>query len=183
MGEGVSPWRFERYRTHHRWVAYTQTTCLDSVGGRADIASAVAAARAHFHRCAPETMGAAQTPLPSRRCRTNVLRVPEVVLRGCRARCWKSSRRVLTTYSGPRVDDGEVSRALRAIATDAQAQGVRAEQLLASLKQVFDSLAPPDTLASLNDRAHRLSYLVTTCVREYYAVYPGPSGADAGPTR
>jgi hypothetical protein len=92
-------------------------------------------------------------------------------------------RRVLTTYSGPKIDDGEVSRALRAVATDAQAQGVRAEQLLASLKRVFDSLPPPDTLPSPDDRLHRLSYLVTTCVREYYAVYPGSLGADAGPTR
>jgi hypothetical protein len=77
-------------------------------------------------------------------------------------------RRVLAAHSGPSVDEGEVSRAIRAVALEARAKGIRAEQLVKSLKEVFDSLVPPPRIPP-DERAKRLGYFVTTCVREYYA--------------
>jgi hypothetical protein len=87
-------------------------------------------------------------------------------------------RQVLMTHSGPTIDEDEVCQSFRAIARTAQSHGVRAEQLLTSLKRTFDALTPPHTLLSLDDQARRLSYLVTTCVHEYYAIYPEPPDGD-----
>lgn len=78
-------------------------------------------------------------------------------------------RRALMTYGCADGRDSDVSSALRAIGAEARASGVQAEQLVASLKRVFDSLTPPPTLASQEARAKRLAHLVTVCVREYYA--------------
>jgi hypothetical protein len=91
-------------------------------------------------------------------------------------------RQVLTTHSGPSTDDGQLSAGLRAIATDAQAHGIRAEQLLTLLKGAFDGLDTRSTLVSAQDRDRRLSYIVTACVREYYAVYPGSRPDGTGDT-
>jgi hypothetical protein len=90
-------------------------------------------------------------------------------------------RAALEAYPGPDSDDGEVRRALRAIGDDARTEGIKAEQLVASLKQVFDALTPPPPLATQDQRAKRLSHLVTMCVREYYDAVRGVhSSGDAG---
>jgi len=78
-------------------------------------------------------------------------------------------RRALASHGACPSDDGDISGALRAIGVAARAEGVKAEQLVASLKRVFESLTPPPTLASHDARSKRLSNLVTICVREYYA--------------
>jgi hypothetical protein len=88
-------------------------------------------------------------------------------------------RRALAVYAGPRAEDGDIRRALRAIAEEARRRGVHAEQLVVSLKRVFEMLTPPPTLASADERARRLSHLVTVCVQEYYSA-PDDSG-PAGP--
>jgi len=82
-------------------------------------------------------------------------------------------RRVLVAHAAPDADVGEVSRAIRAVALEARAKGVHAEQLVRSLKEVFESLTLNPPLA-FEDRMKRLSQLVTICVREYYA----PTSAD-----
>jgi hypothetical protein len=87
-------------------------------------------------------------------------------------------RQALAAHGGGDGTDGEISRALRAIGAEARADGVKAEQLVASLKRVFDSLTPPPTLASQDARAKRLAHLVTICVREYYNPSEEPSAAD-----
>lgn len=78
-------------------------------------------------------------------------------------------RRAIAAHGASPTDDSDISLALRAIGVAARAEGVKAEQLVASLKGVFESLAPPPTLASHEARTKRLSNLVTICVREYYA--------------
>jgi hypothetical protein len=90
-------------------------------------------------------------------------------------------RSVLAVYSGSQSDD-EVSPALRAIGVEARSAGIKAEQLVASLKRVFDSLTPPPTLASSAERSARLSHLVTICVREYYASMSAAHSGDTGTT-
>ena len=92
-------------------------------------------------------------------------------------------RRALTAYGCADEHDGDISAALRAIGAEARANGIKAEQLVASLKRVFDALTPPPTLASQDARAKRLAHLVTVCVREYYAptaetASTDPSGAS-----
>lgn len=88
-------------------------------------------------------------------------------------------RWALAAHMSREGQDGELSRALRAIGADARASGVKAEQLVAALKRVFDSLTPPPTLASQDARAKRLAHLVTVCVREYYAP-SSEAGASEG---
>lgn len=89
-------------------------------------------------------------------------------------------RQALATYGCADGQDGDISSALRAIGAEARASGVKAEQLVASLKRVFDALTPPPTLASQEARAKRLAHLVTVCVREYYA--PADAAASADPS-
>jgi hypothetical protein len=91
-------------------------------------------------------------------------------------------RRALTTYECADGRDGDISSALRAIGTEARASGVKAEQLVASLKRVFDALTPPPTLASQEARAKRLAHLVTVCVREYYAPVDEAASTDPSAT-
>ena len=91
-------------------------------------------------------------------------------------------REVLTRYSNPQSNDNQLGRALHAIGVEARASNVRAEQLIASLKRVFDSLTPPPTLASQDERSKRLAFLVTTCVREYYDTSSGVHTGEAGGT-
>src|SRR6185312_11529798 len=83
-------------------------------------------------------------------------------------------RAVLSAHGGAQLDEAALSPALRTVATEAREKGVRAEQLLALLKRVFDGLTPPPTLASVEERSKRLAQLVTACVKEYYSVGEGP---------
>jgi hypothetical protein len=91
-------------------------------------------------------------------------------------------RRALATYGSAEGGEADISSALRAIGAEARASGVKAEQLVASLKRVFDSLTPPPTLASQEARAKRLAHLVTVCVREYYAPSDEAASTDPLPT-
>jgi hypothetical protein len=91
-------------------------------------------------------------------------------------------RTAIAAYVTPAADDDDVSRALRAIGEQARAEGVRAEQLVTSLKRVYDAVVPPPTLASQDARAKRLANLVTICVREYYASWTDTVGAEPPPT-
>ncbi len=91
-------------------------------------------------------------------------------------------RSAIAGYVNPVADDNDISRALRAIGEQARAEGVRAEQLVTSLKRVYNAVVPPPTLASQDARAKRLANLVTICVREYYASWPETVGAEPPPT-
>jgi hypothetical protein len=90
-------------------------------------------------------------------------------------------RRLLAAHNGPGVDEGEVSHVMRAIAAEARAKGVRAEQLVVSLKAVFASIAPPvgKGFTASDARSKQLASLVTTCVREYYASVKSTPPGDA----
>ncbi len=95
-------------------------------------------------------------------------------------------RTVLAAHgAGAGLNEAALSEALRGIAIEARDKGVRAEQLVASLKRVFDGLTPPPTLASVDQRSKRLAQLVTTCVKEYYSVPDAPTSgaADQGSSR
>ena len=84
----------------------------------------------------------------------------------------------------PSADDDSISLALRAIGAQARAEGIRAEQLVKSLKRTFDAVTPPPALASQDARGKRLSTLVTICVREYYAPWSdGVTTTSAPPVR
>jgi hypothetical protein len=90
-------------------------------------------------------------------------------------------RRAVATYGSGEGHDADVSRALRAIGAEARVNGVQAEQLVASLKRIFDNLTPPPTLASQEARAKRLAHLVTLCVHEYYT--PTDESGPSEPSR
>ncbi len=91
-------------------------------------------------------------------------------------------RTTIAAYVDPVADGDDIARRLHTIGEQARAEGIRAEQLVTSLKRVYDAVVPLPTLASQDARAKRLANLVTICVREYYASWPDAVSSDSPPT-
>jgi hypothetical protein len=91
-------------------------------------------------------------------------------------------RTAIAAYIEPVANDDDIGRRLRTIGEQARAEGVRAEQLVTSLKRIYDAVVPLPTLASHDARTKRLANLVTICVREYYASWPDAVSMDSPPT-
>lgn len=91
-------------------------------------------------------------------------------------------RSAVAAYVAPAADNDDIGRRLRAIGEQARAEGAQAEQLVTSLKRIYNVVVPLPTLASQGARAQRLANLVTICVREYYASWPDSVPMDSPPT-
>lgn len=91
-------------------------------------------------------------------------------------------RTTIAAYIEPVADYEDIGRRLRTIGEQARAEGIQAEQLVTSLKRVYDAVVPLPTLASQDARTKRLANLVTICVREYYASWSDAASADSPPT-
>jgi hypothetical protein len=68
----------------------------------------------------------------------------------------------------PDDSDPELALVLRQVVTEAKNRHIRAEQLIVSLKQVWDSL--PQTRQGIDREAQALAKqrLITLCIRAYY---------------
>jgi hypothetical protein len=63
----------------------------------------------------------------------------------------------------------EVRVALRAVCDDARRRGLRAEQVIVSLKEAWAAIPEVSVLPPGSRRQEVLSCLVTLCIDEYYA--------------
>ena len=63
--------------------------------------------------------------------------------------------------------NGELRAALNQLSDEARAKGVRAEQLIILLKQVWNGL--PMLSVPRDERTRMLERVVTLCINEYYA--------------
>jgi hypothetical protein len=91
-------------------------------------------------------------------------------------------RSAIAAYVDPTADEDDIGRRLRTIGEQARGEDIRAEQLVTSVKRIYDAVVPLPTLASQDARSKRLANLVTMCVREYYASWPDAVPADSPPT-
>jgi len=67
-------------------------------------------------------------------------------------------------------DSGLLADALRAASAEARTRGIRAEELLVTLKSTWlDVGGSPNALHSTSAAARRLDQLVTACIKAYYA--------------
>ena len=75
---------------------------------------------------------------------------------------------VLAQWRSPEIELGELRDALREVATDARARGLRAEDLIIALHEVqFEvALAEGRLPHELRDRVH--TWLVRACMRAYF---------------
>ncbi|MEP7085699.1 MAG: hypothetical protein ABI884_00070 [Gemmatimonadota bacterium] len=75
-------------------------------------------------------------------------------------------------------DDRSALRgALRDVCADARRAGLRAEQLLVLIKEVWSTLPASIARVPSVHGDERLNYVISTCVDEYYADSPRESGA------
>ena len=96
-------------------------------------------------------------------------------------------RAVQTIFQSPalHVADGwesqraELRASLRQICADARHAGLRAEQLLVLIKEVWSGLPPGIARAPSVHGDERLNFVVSTCVDEYYGHIPG--GHESSP--
>ena len=66
--------------------------------------------------------------------------------------------------------------ALRQICSDARRSGLRAEQLLVLIKEVWSGMPPGFSSVPSVHGDERLNYVISTCVDEYYSAHvPTPS--------
>ncbi|MEO7039690.1 MAG: hypothetical protein ABI446_09590 [Gemmatimonadaceae bacterium] len=72
----------------------------------------------------------------------------------------------------------ELRHSLRQVCADARRSGMRAEQLLVLIKDVWSELPAGITRVPSLHGDERLSYVITTCVDEYYAHIAGDSEAS-----
>ena len=79
-----------------------------------------------------------------------------------------SLRNALRTHLAGRPTGGELRRALQALCTEAHDRGLRAEELLVRLKQVFYQLPEVQELSHGSDRNDLLNRVVSACIEEYY---------------
>ena len=63
--------------------------------------------------------------------------------------------------------NGELRAALNQLSDEARANGLRAEQVIILLKQVWNGLQMPSV--PRDERTRMLERLVTLCIKEYYA--------------
>jgi hypothetical protein len=71
--------------------------------------------------------------------------------------------------AAPPRDDVDFRRALRLMSEDAHRRGVRAEQMIVALKEVWRSLPEVQTVPAGGPRDTVLSNVITMLVEEYYA--------------
>ena len=70
---------------------------------------------------------------------------------------------------GPGEPDPSLTAALHAVATEARERGIRAEELLVTLKSMwFEIGGEPSTPARSTPGHRRLDELVTACIKAYY---------------
>ena len=74
---------------------------------------------------------------------------------------------------------GEMRTSLREICAEARRAGLRAEQLLVLIKDVWSALPAGISRVQSGHGDDRLNYVISTCVDEYYAGVP----ADIQPSR
>jgi hypothetical protein len=70
---------------------------------------------------------------------------------------------------GPPVEGPALRAALRQVCTDARRAGLRAEELLVMIKDVWSSLPSGVSRLPSVHGDERLNYVISTCVDEYYA--------------
>jgi Asp-tRNA(Asn)/Glu-tRNA(Gln) amidotransferase A subunit family amidase len=78
-------------------------------------------------------------------------------------------RVALARYIGDGDDSRELREALRRAAEEARAKGMRAEQLLIALKDVWHSLPALARLSRRDEQQRLLQRLITHCLDQYYA--------------
>lgn len=66
----------------------------------------------------------------------------------------------------------ELRAALRRVCVDARRSGIRAEQLLVLIKDVWSGIPAGISRVTALHGDERLNYVITTCVDEYYAAEP-----------
>ena len=77
-------------------------------------------------------------------------------------------RSALRTYLAGRPTHGELHRALRALCAEAHERGLRAEELLVRLKQLFHHLPEVQELPHGSNRNDLLNRVISVCIEEYY---------------
>ncbi len=77
-------------------------------------------------------------------------------------------RNALRTHLAGRPTGGELHRALNTLCGEAHERGLRAEELVVRLKQVFYQLPEVQELPHGSDRNDLLNRVVTVCIEEYY---------------
>ena len=77
-------------------------------------------------------------------------------------------RSALRNYLAGRRTGGELHRALQALCAEAHGGGLRAEELLVRLKQLFYQLPEVQALPHGTDRNDLLNRVVSVCIEEYY---------------
>jgi len=77
---------------------------------------------------------------------------------------------------GPPLESPALRAALRQVCTDARRAGLRAEELLVMIKDVWSGLPAGVTRLPSVHGDERLNYVISTCVDEYYA----PVSRDLG---
>jgi len=80
---------------------------------------------------------------------------------------------------GPTPDRPDVRAALRQVCTDARRAGLRAEELLVMIKDVWSGLPAGISRLPSAYGDERLNYVISTCVDEYYA--PAPKDLEVSP--
>jgi hypothetical protein len=73
----------------------------------------------------------------------------------------------------------ELRAALRQVCTEARRSGLRAEQLLVMIKEVWSGIPAGISRATSMHGDERLNYVISTCVDEYY----GDDGSDKASER
>ena len=77
-------------------------------------------------------------------------------------------RNALRAYLAGRPTGGELHRAMNTMCSEAHASGLRAEELLVRLKQVFHQLPEVQEVPHGGDRNELLNRVVSLCIEEYY---------------
>jgi hypothetical protein len=78
-------------------------------------------------------------------------------------------RSALAGNMGDESHDDSLRTALRAMAAEARAKGLLAEQLLVVLKDIWYSSPGVQGMSEPAEKIRRLQRVVTICIKEYYA--------------
>jgi hypothetical protein len=66
-------------------------------------------------------------------------------------------------------DDAELRRALRAMSEEARAESLHVEQVIVTLKRVWESLPEVRRASDRQEQNRVLERVVTLCIQEYYS--------------
>jgi hypothetical protein len=99
--------------------------------------------------------------------------------RRLRSRIEKSLRDVRAQSADAAAEQSrEIRSALREICADARRSGLRAEQLLVLIKEVWSTMPASISRVQSAHGDDRLNYVISTCVDEYYGGSSDGSSAD-----